>query len=195
MKMTKSILALLLFPGLALASNYRGAETLQEQHQGQNQNQHQDQSQNQDQYQTIGDVSNDQSVTFTSPKDVTVRNTASAPSPAIFSSNPCAIGGSFGLGLPGGNIGGGKQKVDPQCELRETARILISAGEVELGIKMLCMSDAAMASLGDACVPSTNHQNRIAELENQVAVLLQEREFDRQECDDSKDRIIEACQK
>lgn len=141
-----------------------------------------------------GDFSsgNSQSVQFKSPS--TIKNTASGIAPAIFGSNPCVVGGSIGIGVPGFNGGFGKGKIDPQCELRETARIMIASGEQELGMMLLCATTAAVSVFPEGvCGSSLDTQGRVIELEGRIETLLAEREIDRQECNASKDRLTENC--
>ena len=131
-------------------------------------------------------------MTFTSPDDVKIRNVASANPPSVMGSHSCAVGGSAGVGVPGFNISGGRQKIDPECEVRETARLMEAFGERELAVIMLCSTEAAKASLGDkACGPSTTQE----ELRRRIDFLLEERERDRQTCNESKGRIADACRK
>lgn len=144
-----------------------------------------DQVQGQDQMQT---QANQQSVAFNSPDDITVRNTASGNAPNVYSSAPCMYGGSGGVGLPGFNISGAKMKKDEECDLRETARLLGGLGENELAVMLLCTSPIALAALGDKCKPSTNLQQQVMVLQRQNQTLLEERSFDKAECDDMKAR-------
>jgi len=193
--MSKLLIFLVLFPAMAMATKPPMTPP-QEQEQHQKQNQHQDQDQNQSQdLNNVNDLSNDgnsQSVSFTSPDDVTVRNVASANPPSVMGSHSCAIGGSAGVGVPGFNISGGRQRIDPNCEIRETARLMEAFGERELAVIMLCSTDAAKEALGDkACGPSATQE----ELRRRIAFLLEERERDRQTCNESKDRIADACRK
>ena len=193
--MSKFLILLALLPAMAMATKPPMQPT---QEQRQIQDQAQDQVQAQDQSQelnNVNDLSNDgnsQSVSFTSPDDVTVRNVASANPPSVMGSHSCAIGGSAGVGVPGFNISGGRQRIDPNCEIRETARLMEAFGERELAVIMLCSTDAAKEALGDkACGPSATQE----ELRRRIAFLLEERERDRQTCNESKDRIADACRK
>ncbi len=186
------IVALCLLPfaaQLTHASERYAPKQTQDQAQGQQQEQQQEQGQEQGQEQSL--VGGTQ----------TINNAAqvhSAFAPSVFSTSPCYYGGSAAIGLKGVNIGGGRSKKDLQCEMRETAMALIGAGEVSLGVMLLCNTEAA-ASLGDACKPSVDLKARLAQLETRNQVLLAERAIDRQQCEDSKDRIAQgmqqACQK
>lgn len=82
-------------------------------------------------------------------------NNVSAYAPAIYSSSACTAGGLSagvaGMGF-GASIGGAKQ--DPQCQVRENARILAGLN-VDMAIMYLCANPAidVGAVLGDACKP------------------------------------------
>ena len=170
-------------------ANPQKQEQDQKQGQDQSQDQAQDQAQSMDQTQSMGSQENLQVVNFSSPDDVTVRNTASANPPNVSSSHACALGGSLGIGVPGANIGGGKQKVDPECVRREEARLLNALGERELAVIHLCNSPALVESLGTACGPSVTEE----ELRRRIEFLLNERNKDRERCTEEKGRIYEAC--
>jgi hypothetical protein len=187
----KALLLLLALSAPAFATKPKDPPTPPinvQQEQGQIQQQQMGQAQDQDQNQTqsMGSQENSQSVSFSSARQV-----HSAIAPSIQSSNPCVIGGSGALGLKGVNIGGGKQKVDPECEKRETARILGALGERELAVLLVCSTEAAKDGLGDNCAPSVTQ----IELRERIDKLLMEREHDRLVCNSSKDKIIEACKK
>lgn len=162
----------------------------QDQSQEQNQNQHQNQNQDQAQSQSMGDQANVQTTSFHSEQAV-----SSAIAPNVFSTSPCYVGGSGALGLKGVSIGGGKAKVDPQCELREAVRLLLAADEHELAVQALCTTDALRQALGDACQSSRSVREELAQAKANIRTLLKEREADRQTCNESKDRIAEACKK
>lgn len=161
----------------------------QVQDQDQYQDQGQDQQQDQGQEQSMGDMTGGtQTVTFTSQKQAFSSN-----APNVFSTAPCYIGMSAGIGLQGLNIGGGKSKLDVQCEIRETARMLIAAGELELGVKLLCLTDAASLLDEGACHPHTDVRQALKDAEANVQYLLNERSIDRAKCNEAKDRITEGC--
>lgn len=134
--------------------------------QSQAQDQVQDQSQTQTATADAGAMSvstnngNNQSINVNEaarPDDITIRNTASARPPNFNATAPCYYGWSAGLGVAGANIGGGKNKLDPECNLRETARTMAGLGEVEQAIKILCATEAAQQALGDKC--GLSHDN------------------------------------
>jgi len=91
------------------------------------------------------------------PDDITIRNTAAARMPGLTATAPCVLSGSIGLGIAGANIGGGKTKIDPECNIRETARTFAGLGEIELALKIACSSETAVAVLGEACGLTTSN--------------------------------------
>lgn len=172
----------------------------QHHNQSQDQSQEQSQSQDQSQYQVTQSWQNnrqvnlnEQSVNVEAENDITLRNTAPGIAPNVYATSPCVVGGSLGLGIPAFNVSGGRGKVDGECEKRETARILGALGERELAVMLVCQTEVAMDSLGEACRPNADQTKRIAELEKRIDVLLREREIEREQCNKSKDRIAETC--
>lgn len=85
------------------------------------------------------------------PDDIKIRNTASANMPNLTATAPCVVSGSLGVGVAGVNVGGGKTKIDPECNIRETARTFAGLGEIGLALTIACTSEVAQAALGDAC--------------------------------------------
>lgn len=147
-------------------NNNSGDDQQQDQHQGQGQHQGQDQTQSTNVNVQVGGGSDANgnavpmataaggSLTFNQaarPDDITIRNTASANMPNLTSTAPCVVSGSLGVGAAGFNIGGGKTKIDPECNIRETARTFAGLGEVGLALVIACTSEVAKAALGDAC--------------------------------------------
>jgi hypothetical protein len=129
-------------------------EQTQDQHQGQ------DQAQDQNQTATGGNASasqtqgNEQSLVVNEskrPDDITIRNTAAANMPNLTATSPCVVSWSGGLGIAGANLGGGKTKIDPECNIRETARTFAGLGEISQALIIACTSEVARAALGDAC--------------------------------------------
>lgn len=173
---------------LAVASERKEG---QNQYQDQHQKQVQEQTQQMEQEQSMGDQMNSQEMTL-----VAAEQAFSAIAPNVFATSPCFSGGSAALGLKGVNIGGGKAKRDPQCEMREVVRLFLAAGEIELGVSLLCMTDAAIANFKEGvCKPTGNIKASLKAAQDRVAFLLNERTIDRQECEQSKDRIMEGCVK
>ena len=127
--------------------------------QEQNQEQEQAQEQNQAQEQTAnGGAANatggNNALTINGaarPDDITIRNTAAANMPNLTATSPCVVSWSGGLGIAGANLGGGKTKIDPECNIRETARTFAGLGEISQALIIACTSEVARAALGDAC--------------------------------------------
>lgn len=141
----------------ANATGRNDPDNEQDQHQGQAQGQQQGQGQLQGQHQdanaSADNAGNMQTlnVNSTTPDDITIRNTAAARIPNVNATSPCYYGWSGGLGIAGANIGGGKQKLDHECNIRETARTFAALGEIGQALIIACSSEAAKAALGDAC--------------------------------------------
>jgi len=84
------------------------------------------------------------------------KNTPSAYAPAIYSSSACTGGGLSGSAVaPGFGLSLGGSKQDPQCQVRENARIL-SGLDTDLAIMYLCANPLVDvgAVLGTACKPA-----------------------------------------
>ncbi|MDJ0388877.1 hypothetical protein QMO56_12200 [Roseomonas sp. E05] len=82
---------------------------------------------------------NSSSATHTSQ---TVRNTPDASGPGLFAgTNPCAVGVSGGIGLPGFGIGGGATFSDSGCERRNMAGALYTMGLAAAAKEVLCAND------------------------------------------------------
>ena len=130
------------------------------------------------------------------PDDITIRNTASGNAPSVYPSGNCYGGWSVGLGVPGFNASGGKAVLDHQCDMRETARMFAALGERELGVMLLCMTDAAQ-SLPD-CGPTRQFIDDYKALKAQNELLFEDvtKTVERLErvCSDAVTRGFEACQ-
>jgi hypothetical protein len=180
------------------------------QEQGQQQKQHQQQKQGQDQSQTqsIGDQANSQSITFTSPDDIRIENTASPDTPNIYPQNPCALVWSAGGSVAGFAASGGKAYIDRGCEVRAWAALMFQLGAREAALYRLCMEPQAegvpdcqgvrdynkelqLLSLGHDQLVEEN-----AELRDRIEFVLSERAEDQQRCDQSVERVgdeLERC--
>lgn len=66
--------------------------------------------------------------------------------PDVMPTSPCVVGGSGGLSVPGGGLSFGKGRIDPECELRETARLFGALGATDFALNLLCTSDAVKNS-------------------------------------------------
>lgn len=85
----------------------------------------------------------------------TVRNTPDVSAPWIAGGNPCSVGVSGGLALPGFGIVGGGSWGDKECERRQSAALLHNMGERNAAIEVMCGNgevQAAMARVGQPCV-------------------------------------------
>lgn len=133
-----------------------------------------------------------QAVSFNSPDDITLRNTAAPFLPSVYPTGSCYGGWSAGVGVPGFNIGGGKAKKDAECDARETARFLDAFGERELAIELLCTT-AGAAALGDRCAPSTRKDEIIKRQQATIDELNQLRADDVAKCNADKSALTERC--
>lgn len=141
--------------GNSSSTAYGGAGGSAEQSQGQVQGQ----SQSSDNSNSSNNSSS-QNVTFEGTGEAKhlnkYGNNVSAYAPAIYSSSACTAGGvsggASGMGF-GIALGGAKQ--DPQCQIRENARIL-SGLDTNLAILYLCANPGVDigAVLGTACKPA-----------------------------------------
>lgn len=125
------------------------ANQIQGQHQGQSQGQQQGQSQNA----SANNEGNSQTVNFSSPDSVELRQTVSSYAPPIYSSNACTLGGSFGGSNLLGSISIGGTKIDKSCAARENARIIAGMGFSELALVYLCKNAEVDVgeTLGELC--------------------------------------------
>lgn len=182
----------------AQASDYDDDDDGQQQ--DQHQKQYQDQGQDQGQSQTSNNVNdnsnagNSQVTNFNEaarPDDITIRNTAAARIPNVTATSPCVYGWSGGLGIAGANIGGGKQKIDPECNIRETARTFAALGEIGQALIIACSSETALAALGDACGLSPG--NVYVRVNETVRYVERATGGDTAAVHDVSDEAVEAC--
>ncbi len=85
----------------------------------------------------------------------TVRNTPEVIAPNVMGGNPCAVGASGGLALPGFGLSAGGTWADKACELRQQAALLFNMGEQGVARELMCQDDQvrkAMISGGKPCV-------------------------------------------
>jgi hypothetical protein len=84
----------------------------------------------------------------------TVRNTPEVIAPSIVGGNPCAVGASGGLSLPGFGIALGGTWADRACERRQQAALLFNMGEQKVALELMCQDDnvrTAMKVGGKTC--------------------------------------------
>jgi hypothetical protein len=103
----------------------------------------------------------------------TVRNTPDVGAPAIYGgTNPCSVGASAGLGIPGFGLSGGATWSDHGCERRNTAVILYQANKAMVAEALLCQDKdtrAAFMAAGDPCPQDRTPVARAAAPEQVVA--------------------------
>ena len=88
----------------------------------------------------------------------TVRNTPEVIAPNVSGGNPCAVGASGGVALPGFGITAGGTWADKACERRQQAALLFNMGEPMVARELMCQDEQvrkAMLSGGKPCVADT----------------------------------------
>jgi hypothetical protein len=88
----------------------------------------------------------------------TIRNTPEVIPPSVVGGNPCAVGASGGLSLPGFGVALGGTWADKACERRQQAALLFNMGEQKVAYEMMCQDDnvrAAMRSASKPCIADT----------------------------------------
>jgi hypothetical protein len=88
----------------------------------------------------------------------TVRNTPEVIAPNVMGGNPCAVGASGGVALPGFGITAGGTWADKACERRQQAALLFNMGEPMVARELMCQDEQvrkAMLSGGKPCVADT----------------------------------------
>ncbi len=84
----------------------------------------------------------------------TVRNTPEVIPPSVVGGNPCAVGASGGLSLPGFGIAAGGTWADKACERRQQAALMFNMGETKVAYELMCQDEhvhQAMVSSGKPC--------------------------------------------
>ena len=196
------LVCLALIANIARADKRNEADIQQYQDQEQDQYQGQDQGQKQHQVAVGGEAvatatqtqGNAQNVTFTSPDDITVRNTVSARVPNLVATSPCFYSWSGGLGAAGINIGGGRAKRDPECDKRELARMIAAFGYTGMAMAVACKTEAAIETIGAECAQMVSDTNRVGQLTAENDRLREQLDAERLNCNEAKNRIFEACQ-
>jgi hypothetical protein len=87
-----------------------------------------------------------------------VRNTPDVTAPNVLGGNPCAVGASGGVSLPGFGISAGTTWADKACERRQQAALLFNMGEQTVARELMCQDDQvrkAMRAGGKPCVVDT----------------------------------------
>ncbi len=84
----------------------------------------------------------------------TIRNTPDAVAPALYGgTNPCSVGVSGGLGLPGFGTSAGGTWSDRGCERRNGAVILFQANMPDVAVALLCQDSDMRTAFGSAGKP------------------------------------------
>lgn len=84
----------------------------------------------------------------------TVRNTPEVIPPSVVGGNPCAVGASGGLSLPGFGIAMGGTWADRACERRQQAALMFNMGEQTVAFELMCQDERvheAMRAAGKPC--------------------------------------------
>ncbi len=84
----------------------------------------------------------------------TERNTPEVMPPNVVGGNPCAVGASGGIALPGIGVALGGTWADRACERRQQAALLFNMGQQNVALALLCQDDnvrAAMKVGGKPC--------------------------------------------
>jgi hypothetical protein len=88
----------------------------------------------------------------------TVRNTPEVIAPNVMGGNPCAVGASGGIALPGFGLSAGTTWADKACERRQQAALMFNMGEPVVARELMCQDEqvrTAMRSAGKPCVIDT----------------------------------------
>lgn len=105
----------------------------------------------------VGGDANASGGSASSDNSVSVETKARRQAPSVFApaalpTAPCVVATSGGLSVPGGGLSLGRGRIDPECTLRETARMFDAFGEPEFALELLCASEAVRESgLADRC--------------------------------------------
>lgn len=84
----------------------------------------------------------------------TIKNTPEVIAPSIVGGNPCSVGVSGGIGLPGFGITGGGTWADKGCERRQVAALLWNIEQHTAALEVLCKDGDvrdAMKIVGTPC--------------------------------------------
>jgi hypothetical protein len=117
-------------------------------------------------------------ITDTVPNRQTIRNTPEVNAPSIVGTNPCTVGISAGVSLPGLGLAGGYGYSDSGCERRATAALAHSTGQAELARELMCDDSAvreARRRIGDLCAAdrsATTFQTAVAPAEHPAAIQI-----------------------
>ena len=85
----------------------------------------------------------------------TVRNTPEVIPPNVMGGNPCAVGASGGLSMPGFGLAMGATWADRACERRQQAALLFNMGEQKVALELMCQDDHIRSAMKVAARPCT----------------------------------------
>jgi hypothetical protein len=85
----------------------------------------------------------------------TVRNTPEVIPPNVVGGNPCAVGASGGLSMPGFGLAMGATWADRACERRQQAALLFNMGEQKVAMELMCQDDNIRSAMKIAARPCT----------------------------------------
>ena len=85
----------------------------------------------------------------------TVRNTPEVIPPNVMGGNPCAVGASGGLSMPGFGLAMGATWADRSCERRQQAALLFNMGEQKVALELMCQDDNIRSAMRVAARPCT----------------------------------------
>lgn len=85
----------------------------------------------------------------------TVRNTPEVIPPNVMGGNPCAVGASGGLSMPGFGLAMGATWADRACERRQQAALLFNMGEQKVALELMCQDDNIRSAMRVAARPCT----------------------------------------
>ena len=88
----------------------------------------------------------------------TIRNTPEVIPPSVVGGNPCAVGASGGVALPGFGLALGGTWADKACERRQQSALLFNMGENKVALELMCQDDnvrTAMRVSGKPCTADT----------------------------------------
>lgn len=172
---------------------------------------------------TASNAGNSQSVEFSSPDDIKIRNVVSPGTPNSYPTSPCRVAISAGFSIAGGALSGGGSIEDKECTLRETARSFGELGIPEMGLYLLCQQSDVVNGWkdhknrdekgardtigstecfrlvrefqrGDLDGDAKHYAKELEVLRREQQMLEEELSLYRQECSGSADRAFRACQ-
>jgi hypothetical protein len=103
----------------------------------------------------------------------TVRNTPEVIPPAVMGGNPCAVGASGGMSLPGFGLAMGATWADRSCERRQQAALLFNMGEQKVALELMCQDDhirSAMRIAARPCAADTPPPAPVAQVAAPAAI-------------------------